>query len=106
MKRSVVLVVLAAAQSAAWLGCEPAKAANQPTVSLRLRGEPPSALVNVDDEPLGSLDFVAAHGVALPAGIHHVTVSAAGYFPWDREVDAKIGARPIALEVALIRVPD
>jgi hypothetical protein len=90
-----------------WLaGCEPAREPSRPTVSLRLRGGPPGATVIVDDEPLGSLEFVAAHGVALPPGVHHVTVIAVGYFPWDREIVAKTGSAPIALEVALERVPD
>jgi hypothetical protein len=88
------------------LGCEPAKEASSPTVSLRIRGGPPNATVVVDDEPLGSLEFVAAHGVALPPGVHHVTVKAQGYFPWDKELDAKLGSGPIALEVALVQIPD
>jgi hypothetical protein len=88
------------------LDCEPAKEPSQPTVSLRMRGAPPDATVVIDDEPLGSLEFVAGRGVALPPGVHHVTVEAQGYFPWDREVEAKPGSAPIALEVALTRVPD
>jgi PEGA domain-containing protein len=87
-------------------GCEPAKEPARPTVSLRLRGGPPGATVVIDEEPLGSLEFVAAHGVALPLGVHHLTVTAQGYFPWDREVDAKPGSPSIALEVALTPVPD
>ena len=98
----VVLLVSAVASD----GCEPAKQPEQPTVSLRMRGTPLDATVVIDDEPLGSLEFVAAHGVALPPGIHHVTVTAQGYFPWDREVVAKLGSGVIALEVALTRVPD
>ena len=31
--------------------------------------------------------------MALPPGVHHVTVKAAGYFPWDREVKAEAGLR-------------
>jgi hypothetical protein len=87
-------------------GCEPAKDASQATVSLRMRGAPADATVTIDDEPIGSLEFVAARGVALPPGLHHVTVEAHGYFPWDREVDAKPGSPLMALEVALTRVPD
>jgi hypothetical protein len=87
-------------------GCEPAKQASQSTVSLRMHGAPLDATVVIDDEPVGSLEFVAARGVALPPGLHHVTVEAHGYLPWDREVDAKPGAPLIALEVALTRVPD
>jgi hypothetical protein len=73
-----------------------------------MRGGPPNASVTIDDEPLGALDFVAAHGVALPPGLHHVTVKAQGYFPWDREVDAQVraGSPPITLDVALTPVPD
>src|SRR5271165_4561776 len=94
---------------AVWLclaGCEPAREPNRPTVSLRIRGKPPAATVIIDCEPLGSLEFVAAHGVALPPGVHHVTVQAVGYFPWDREVLAIVGSAPIALEVALTPIPD
>jgi hypothetical protein len=67
---------------------------------------PADATVVVDDETLGSLDFVAAHGVALPPGVHHVTVKAPGYFPWDHEVEAKEGSPPLAFQVALTPVPD
>ncbi len=86
--------------------CQPAQSPKQPTVSLRIKGTPASATVIIDEEALGTLDFVAAHGVALPPGVHHVTVKAAGYFPSDVAVDAKAGAGPVALEVALIPVPD
>jgi hypothetical protein len=102
MKRTQLLMLLAFACG----GCAPAKEASRPTVSLRLRGGPPDAMVIVDDEPLGSLEFVAAHGVALPPGVHFVTVKAPGYFPWDREVDAKPGSPAVALEVALTPLPD
>jgi hypothetical protein len=87
-------------------GCQPPQAPARPTVSLRMRGTPPDAAVVIDDEAIGPLDFVAAHGVALPPGVHHVTVQAMGYLPWDREVSAEIGAAPIVLEVALTPVPD
>ena len=71
-----------------------------------MRGTPADALVTIDDETVGSLDFVAAHGVALPPGVHHVTVTAVGYFPWDKEVQAELGQGPIRLDCALARVPD
>jgi hypothetical protein len=78
----------------------------RPTVSLRMRGTPAEAAVIIDEETVGQLDFVAAHGVALPLGVHHVTVKANGYFPWDRQVEAKEGSPPIRLDVALTPVPD
>lgn len=86
--------------------CVEPRSATQPTVSLRMQGTPAEALVIVDEEAVGSLDFIALHGVALPPGLHHVSVKARGYFPWDREVDAKLGSPPIRLEVSLIPVPD
>ena len=88
-------------------GCVPAaRTPQQPTISLRLAGTPAGATVIIDEEALGTLDFVAAHGVALPPGVHHVTVRAAGYFPSDQTVEARPGSGPVKLAVALIAVPD
>ncbi len=93
--------------SALCAACVPPEApGKQPTISLRVRGTPASATVIIDEEALGTLDFVAAHGVALPPGVHHVTVKAVGYFPSDTEVDAKPGSPPVRLEVALTPIPD
>jgi hypothetical protein len=86
--------------------CEPAQAPPPVTVSLRLDGTPADATVVIDDLVLGPLSFVASHGVALPPGLHHVTVTADGYFPWDRAVEAKPGGALIRLQVALVQVPD
>lgn len=104
--RAAVICLVCHAPATLAAGCEPARAPAQPTVSLRIRGAPLNATVIVDEEALGSLEFVAAHGVALPPGVHFVTVQAPGYFPWDRQVEAKPGSSPIALEVALTKVPD
>jgi hypothetical protein len=87
-------------------GCEPAQAPQVATVSLRVRGAPADATVVLDDATLGTFDFVAAHGVALPPGLHRVSVHASGYFPWDRAVEAKEGSGPIVLQVAMTPVPD
>jgi hypothetical protein len=92
--------------SLALAACTPARSPGGPTVSLRMSGSPADATVIVDEESLGSLDFVAAHGVALPPGTHYVTVKSPGYFPLDRAVEAKAGDPPIQLDVALTRVPD
>jgi PEGA domain-containing protein len=94
------------ALSALILGCFPAQSPAQRTASLRIQGFTPEATVMIDEEVLGTLDFVAAHGVALPLGVHHLTVQAPGYFPWDRTVEAKLGSALIRLNVVLTPVPD
>src|SRR5207249_1571502 len=54
------------------------------TVSMRMQGGPPNATVTIDERIVGSLDVIAARGVALPPGRHRVSVEAPGYFPWDQ----------------------
>lgn len=98
------MVVVAAAVAAA--ACQPAATEPGPTMSLRLNGGPAEATVIVDDAAIGTLDVVEAHGVALPPGVHHLTVKAPGYFPWDREVVAQAGAPLLRLDVTLTPMPD
>jgi hypothetical protein len=86
--------------------CAEPREAKVPTVSLRMQGTPVDAVVIIDDQALGTLELVMAHGVALPVGVHHVTVKADGYLPWDKEVEAKEGAGLMKLDVALVPVPD
>lgn len=98
---SAALTLTALAAMAASLGgCELVP----PTTSLRVKGKPPDASVTVDDQYLGALAYVAAHGVALPPGKHRITVEKAGFFPWDKVVEAK--DESIHLDVTLTRIPD
>ncbi|WP_146653274.1 PEGA domain-containing protein [Labilithrix luteola] len=98
------LSVLSGAVLAAGLvGCGPR---TPPTVSMRVTGGPDNATVTVDDQFVGSLAVVAARGVALPVGVHHVTVEAAGFLPWDKTVEAKQGEGPVRLDVKLVPIPD
>jgi hypothetical protein len=99
----LALVLALAGASAA---CGQPREAAAPTVSLRMQGTPADAVVIIDDQALGTLELVMAHGVALPPGVHHVTVKAEGFLPWDHEVEAKEGSGMIKLEVALTPVPD
>jgi hypothetical protein len=93
--------------AALWLvSCQPPVSEYKPTVSLRMAGGPPDASVIIDEKAIGTLDYVAARGVALPPGVHHITVKATGFFPWDKEVTAKFGDPPIRLKVAMTPVPD
>ena len=78
------------------------------TVSMRLTssGGPKTASVTVDDQFVGTLDIVAARGVALPPGRHRVTVEAPGHLPWDKTIEAKEGENPLRLDVKLVPIPD
>ncbi|HSQ68280.1 MAG TPA: PEGA domain-containing protein [Polyangiaceae bacterium] len=76
------------------------------TVSLRMAGTPADARVTVDDQIVGTLDVVAARGVALPPGKHRVSVEAPGYFPYDTVVEAKEGEKFVKIEAKLVPVPD
>src|SRR5258708_32682831 len=105
MIRAVALVSFACVVGAGGACADPHTPV-RPTVSLRMQGTPPEALVIVDEEAVGQLDFIALHGVALPPGGQHVPVKARGFFPWDKEVEAKPGGPPIELEVTLLPVPD
>ena len=69
-----------------------------------MRGNVADAAVTIDEQPVGALAYVQARGVALPAGQHRITVEKAGYFPWDRLVEAR-GER-IEIEVILTKIPD
>lgn len=84
--------------------CGPAKEPR--TISLRMAGSPPNASVTIDDQFVGSLDVVAARGVALPPGQHRITVEAAGFFPFDTIVEAKESSGPVRVEAKLTPIPD
>ncbi|MGC4069316.1 MAG: PEGA domain-containing protein [Polyangiaceae bacterium] len=70
----------------------------------RAKATPRDASVYIDEEFIGPLYYVAAHGVRLPTGKHRITITKDGYFPWDRVVEAD--RLPLALDVELVPVPD
>lgn len=85
-------------------GCGPQPRA---AVSMSMSYEkptPPDASVTIDEQYIGPLGYVAAHGVRLREGEHRISVTKAGYFPWDRLVTA--GRDPIKLDVKLEPIPD
>jgi hypothetical protein len=103
-RRTGAVAILAAFVAfVAAFGC--AQPARPPTVPLRIEGGPANASVTVDDEPIGSFDVVAAHGVALPPGQHRLTVEADGYFPSDQVIDAEPGGELLRLKVQLEKIP-
>lgn len=70
----------------------------------RVKGAPRDASVYIDEEFIGPLYYVAAHGVRLPTGKHRITIARDGFFPWDRVVEAD--RQPINLNVELTPIPD
>jgi hypothetical protein len=79
----------------------------QSAVSLkvaRAKTTPKDASVYIDEEFVGPLYYVAAHGVRLRTGKHRITITRDGYFPWDREVEAD--RLPLKFDVELVAVPE
>lgn len=70
----------------------------------RTQGTPRDASVIIDEEYIGPLSYVAAHGIRLPVGEHRISVTKPGFFPWDQIVVAD--RAPIFLDVKLEPVPD
>jgi len=65
---------------------------------------PPSALVYIDDQYIGSLAAVAARGLRIVEGKHRVSIEKTGYFPYDALVVSKFD--PILLKVDLLVLPE
>ena len=97
-------LALAVALGPSLAACGPPAAPK--TVSMRVVGGPANASVTVDDIFVGTLDVVSTRGVALPPGIHHVSVEAPGHLPWDKVVQAAEGTGPVQLDVVLVKIPD
>jgi hypothetical protein len=76
-------------------------------VSLKVARTPETprdASVIIDEQYIGPLGYVAAHGVRLPVGEHRISVEKNGYFPFDKLV--KADRDDIRLDVKLEPVPD
>lgn len=102
--RALLLSMRVALGALALVACGPPAAPR--TVSMRMAGGPSNASVTVDDIFVGTLDVVSTRGVALPPGVHHVSVEAPGHLPWDHVVEAREGAGPLRLDVKLVPIPD
>ena len=87
----------------AW-GCGPVPRAAVSLSMAYAAKTPADASVTIDEQYIGPLGYVAAHGVRLPEGQHRISVTKTGFFHWDRLVTA--GTQPIKLEVVLEPIPD
>lgn len=85
-------------------GCGPQPVAAVSMSMSYAKKTPADASVSIDEQYVGPLGYVAAHGVRLPEGEHRISVTKAGFFPWDRLVVAD--TNPIKLEVTLEPIPD
>ena len=85
-------------------GCGPQPRAAVSLSMAYAKQTPADASVSIDEQYIGPLGYVAAHGVRLPEGEHRISVTKAGYFPWDRLVSA--GRDPIKLDITLEPIPD
>jgi hypothetical protein len=85
-------------------GCGPQPVAAVSMSMSYAQKTPADASVSIDEQYVGPLGYVAAHGVRLPEGEHRISVTKAGYFPWDRLVVAD--TNPIKLDVTLLPIPD
>lgn len=65
---------------------------------------PGNASVIVDEQYIGPLNYVAAHGIRVEAGEHRISIEKDGYFPYDQRVEAEGGT--IQLNVELTPIPD
>jgi hypothetical protein len=85
-------------------GCGPQPVAAVSMSMSYQKQTPADASVTIDEQYIGPLGYVAAHGVRLPEGEHRISVTKAGFFPWDRLIVA--GSEPVKLDVALEPIPD
>jgi len=96
--RALPLTLLALAASA----CGPP--ATYAVHFQRAAKTPGNASVIVDEQYIGPLSYVAAHGIRVEAGEHRISIEKDGYFPYDQRVEAEDGI--IQLDVELTPIPD
>ncbi len=90
---------------AACPGCQPPVHAAFSLKMAYAKKTPPDASVVIDEQYVGPLGYVAAHGVRLRLGEHRVSVTKAGFFPYDRLI-VKTDSDPVKLDVVLEPIPD
>ena len=83
--------------------CATTPRASPKTALLRTVVEPPSAIVQVDEQFAGAARVLDTRPSAQLPGKHRVTVEAPGYFPHDLDVELAVGVTTV--QVKLRKVP-
>lgn len=84
-------------------GCIDPGAGTADTATLRVRVEPDSARVSIDDRYVARARSLDTTPRAIEAGEHFLTIEADGYFPHDLAVDLPPGETTV--EVRLRPIP-
>lgn len=96
MSRAPLVAVALAAVLTSACGMQPVR----PTeAQLRVISVPETAQVFVDDRFIATGRRLARRAHAMPAGVHHVTIQAAGHFPHDVEVDLPPGTTTVRIRL-------
>lgn len=66
---------------------------------LKVIAQPADARVYVDDRFVASARVLAQRAHSLPAGVHRITVSAPGYFPYELETELPPGVSTIEISL-------
>ena len=76
-----------------------------PRGTLRFKGEPRDALIEVDETHLGPVHMFEKQGILLKPGKHNIILRAEGYFPEYRIVELTDG-QVLVIEVQLRPEPE
>jgi hypothetical protein len=101
MRRTFIALVVGGLLGA----CTP-RTPTKPVVDayLSLAIEPPETTVRLDDRVLGSARVLAGRWVAVPHGVHRLSLTAPGFDRYDEEIDLAPGRHARRLD--LVAAPE
>lgn len=69
-----------------WLACAATRQpVHRPAGGLAFAGNPPGAIVTINESLAGTIGHLGQNPIHLQAGTYRVQVTAPGYFPWYAE---------------------
>jgi hypothetical protein len=93
MKRALLAALLLVA------ACAGSQRPAEPSAELRVVAEPDAAIVQVNEQFVGSARVLSKRPARFSPGKKRVTVEAPGYFPHDLEVDLTKGVTTINIKL-------